>query len=147
MPLRPDFPAGLNLSRRTTTPVKLPKLSYPMVGGVPEGAVEPAHQAPPDAVEGTVPMPEPEPGAPPPAPLQPAQPAPAPVAGEAGRVVVYGRSGCAACLAAIQDLMARQVSFTYYDVASDQRAMQHLQAICGASPVVPVIIYIGFGGT
>jgi glutaredoxin len=145
MPLRPDFPAGLNLSRRTTTPVKLPKLSYPMVGGVPQGAAEPAHQAPPDAVEGTVPMPEPELTAPPPAPVQPALPAP--VARGAGRVVVYGRSGCAACQAAIQDLMERQVSFTYYDVASDLRAMQHLQAICGGSPVVPVIIYIGFGGT
>jgi|GEM_PF-3478163 len=162
MPLRPDLSGGLNLSRRATTPVKLPKMNFPMIGGVPESApvpssaaVEPAHQAPPGAVEGTVPMPREESvmeeirtGIAP-APTLGA-PAAAPVAlsaMQAGQVIVYGRSGCAACMEAIQDLIDRQVSFTYRDVSRDAAAMQHLQAICGASgPVVPVIITIGFAG-
>lgn len=151
MPLRPDLPNSLNLSRRATTPVKLPKMNFPMIGSVPEAALpvaEPAHYAPPGAVEGTVPLPEEE---------QPVMngkleermpAAPAPMTKEAARVIVYGRSGCMACMDAIQDLINRQVGFTYHDVSRDPQAMAHLQAICGASePVVPVIIHIGYGGT
>ncbi|HYG60522.1 MAG TPA: glutaredoxin domain-containing protein [Symbiobacteriaceae bacterium] len=76
------------------------------------------------------------------------EPAPAqPAVREAMRVIIYGKSGCPACMDAIQDLMDRQVSFTYFDVSKDQRAMTHLKAICGAGEaVVPVIIQIGYGG-
>lgn len=154
MPLRPDLPSGLNLSRRATTPVKLPKMNFPMIGGVPESApghAEPAHQPLPGAVEGTVPLPEEEMPMTPVMPSQPiSAPAPAPVtsARAAAKVIVYGRSGCMACMDAIQDLIERQVSFTYYDVSRDAKAAAHLQAICGAAEaVVPVIIHIGFGGT
>lgn len=158
MPLRPD---SMNLTRRATTPVKLPKMNFPMLGGVPEsapGQAGPAHHPLPGAVEGTVPMPEevvqPMPVMPtqPPHPMMPPPlaPAPAPVtsAREAARVIVYGKSGCAQSMEAIQDLINRQVSFTYYDVSRDTRAMQHLQMITGATDmVVPVVIQIGFGGT
>jgi hypothetical protein len=158
MPLRPDLPNGLNLSRRATTPVKLPKMNFPMIGGVAEAQpvhMGPMHEAPPGSVEGTVPLPEEEPVAMPhpihqapamPHPQVPAMPQ-VPAAKEAARVIVYGKSGCMACMEAIQDLIDRQVSFTYYDVSRDLKAMQHLQAICGAGEaVVPVIISIGFGG-
>lgn len=155
MPLRPDLPSGLNLSRRATTPVKLPKMNFPMIGGTPEAApqADPNHFAPPDAVEGTIPLPEEHPVAAPVmpqqpivrAPMAPAMPkAPVQAAQGAGRVMVYGTSGCMACLEAIQDLIDRQISFTYYDVSRDAQAMAHLQAISGnAQPVVPVIIYFG----
>ncbi|HYF94961.1 MAG TPA: hypothetical protein VD969_22325 [Symbiobacteriaceae bacterium] len=152
MPLRPDLPSGLNLSRRATTPVKLPKMNFPMLGGVPESApgyAEPAHQPLPGAVEGTVPLPE---EVQPMTPAIPSQsvsaPAPALPAREAARVIVYGRSGCVAAMDAISDLIERQISFTYFDVSRDAKAMAHLQTICGnAEVVVPVIIHIGFGGT
>ncbi|HWI66731.1 MAG TPA: glutaredoxin domain-containing protein [Symbiobacteriaceae bacterium] len=154
MPLRPDLSSGLNLSRRATTPVKLPKMNFPMIGGVPESApghAEPAHQPLPGAVEGTVPMPE-EVHQMPMMPAMPPQPvsAPAPVVSsrEAARVIVYGRAGCVASMNAIQDLIERQVSFTYYDVSRDAKAMAHLQSISGGGEmVVPVVIQIGFGGT
>ncbi len=154
MPLRPDLPAGLNLSRRTTTPVKLPKMSFPRVGGVPSDAspeeAEPQHQAPPGAVEGTVPLPEEadpmemDQGAPLPATSAKEQESRAP---EVSRVIVYGRSGCEACMAAIRDLIERQVSFTYHDVSRDEEALAHLRTICGDRVVVPVIVQVGFGGT
>jgi hypothetical protein len=150
MPLRPDLTSGI-LSRRATTPVKLPKMNFPMIGGVPEsapGQAEPVHQPLPGAVEGTVPLPEEV------YPVQPGQPvsapAPAPVtsAREVARVIVYGRSGCAASMDAIADLVNRQISFTYYDVSRDAKALSHVQAITGPGEVVvPVIIHIGFGGT
>ncbi|HLN65632.1 MAG TPA: glutaredoxin family protein [Symbiobacteriaceae bacterium] len=154
MPLRPDLPSGLNLSRRATTPVKLPKMNFPMIGNAPDAApqADSNHYAPPDAVEGTVPLPEERPVAAPVMPVQPITRAPAapavpkaPVQAQGpARVTVYGTSGCMACLEAIQDLIDRQISFTYYDVARDAQAMAHLQAISGnAQPVVPVIIYFG----
>jgi glutaredoxin len=188
MPLRPDLPSGLNLSRRTTTPVKLPRMNFPMIGGVPEaapGPAEPAHPAQPDTAQGTRYTPEEvhpmmpnqhgsgQPAMPAQAampaqsvapaqtamatqsamvaqPAAAAQPAPAPISvgREAARVIIYGRSGCMACLNAIQDLVERQINFVYYDVARDAKAMAHLQTICGSSEaVVPVIVHIGFGGT
>ena len=151
MPLRPDLTSGI-LSRRATTPVKLPKMNFPMIGGVPEsvtGQAEPAHQPLPGAVEGTVPLPEEV------YPMQPGHPvsAPAPAppvtsARETARVIIYGRSGCAASMDAVADLIQRQINFTYYDVGRDQKAMSHLQAICGnGEAVVPVIVHIGLGGT
>lgn len=70
-----------------------------------------------------------------------------PDAREAAKVIVYGRSGSAACLRAIQDLMERQVSFQYVDVARDPAAAAHLTAICNGEPVVPVIVHIGFGNS
>lgn len=152
MPLRPDVSGGLNLTRRATTPVKLPKMNFPMLGGVAPDT-NPQHYAPPDAVEGTVPLPEEEmPVAPshmerPAMPMSPAPaPSPAPAAREAARVIVYGRSNCAAVMDAIADLMSRQINFTYFDVGRDATAMSHLNAICGGEPVVPVIIHVGFGG-
>jgi hypothetical protein len=69
-----------------------------------------------------------------------------PDAREAARVIVYGRSGSAACMRAIQDLMERQVSFHYVDVSRDSAAAAHLTSICNGEPVVPVIVHIGFGG-
>lgn len=143
MPLRPDF----NLTRRPTAPVKLPRMTFPMVGG-PVEQFQPVDQA-----EGVLP----EPAMTPPVAQQEPSPQPSvinqdqgPVAAvqiEATRVIVYGRSGCAACLEAVQDLIDRQMSFVYYDVATDARAMEHLQAISSGRPVVPVIIQIGYGGT
>lgn len=151
MPLRPDLPSGLNLSRRATTPVKLPKMSFPLgvfsdqAGQAPEPAeTETAATAP----EATIPV-QAQAQAEAPQPQQAAPPAPAvpmaPVA-QAARVIVYGRSGCQACVDAIQDLIDRQMSFVYYDVSRDAKALAHLQAICGNEPMVPVIIQVGFGG-
>jgi glutaredoxin len=143
MPLRPDF----NLTRRPTAPVKLPRMTFPMVGG-PVEQFQPMEQA-----EGALP----EPAATPPVAQQ--EPAPksevssqsqGPAAAaqrEATRVIVYGRSGCDVCLEAVQDLIDRQMSFVYYDVITDPGAMEHLKAISAGRPVVPVIIQIGFGGT
>jgi glutaredoxin len=153
MPLRPDLSNGLNLSRRSTTPVKLPRMNFPMIGGLPDSADASAHEAPSGGVEGTVPLPEEAqpmlPARPeqrmPAAPM-PAAPQPAPTQREAARVVVYGQAGCEECVAAIQDLIERQISFTYFDVARDAQALAHLQAICGGAPVVPVVVYVGFGG-
>jgi len=159
MPLRPDLPSGLNLSRRATTPVKLPKMNFPMLGGVPESApghAEPAQQQLPAApVQGYAQIPEevkPMPMMPAMPPQHQAQPygapapAPAAPAKEASRVLVYGALGCAAAMDAIQDLINRGVSFTYYDVSRDAQAAAHLQAIVGqGNMVVPVIIHIGYG--
>jgi len=147
MPLRPDF----NLSRRPTAPVKLPRMTFPLVGGLAEQfqSVE--------QTEGALP----EPTVTPPAVQQESSPStpivsqdqdqgPGPAVGvqrEATRVIVYGRSGCDACLEAVQDLIDRQMSFVYYDVATDARALEHLQTISAGRPVVPVIIQIGYGGT
>jgi hypothetical protein len=159
MPIRPDLPAGLNLSRRVSAPVRLPKLTFPMAGGM----LEPAHATPEDGVEGTVPMAEPATapaaafGPPAPAAMPTAEPAaPAPAADPAppartqsdlGRVVVYGRAGSKACIEAVQDLIARRVCFVYYDVDRDSQAMQNLNAICGGAVVVPVVVQIGGNAT
>lgn len=177
MSFRPDLPSGLNLGRRVTTPVKLPKMSFPMIGGVPETPVQPGPETAPTPAPEAVPQSPPQA---PPAPqgsIGPAAPAAggAPTNEEVGlmqdptadraparqpmemreavalprensRVIVYGRSGCDLCLAAITDLIERQVCFQYHDVTRDEKAMQHLKAICGGSPVVPVIISIGMVG-
>lgn len=136
MTYRPDLPPGLNLSRRATTPVKLPKMSFPMLGGVPESSGVPVAET---GEEGRTFMEEnrssrnvtTEVNA---------------VMRENSRVIVYGRSGCDVCMAAIQDLVERQIGFTYHDVNRDERAMEHLHAICGGAPVVPVIVTIGSMG-
>lgn len=156
MPLRPDLPSGLNLSRRATTPVKLPKISFPMIGGVADsahlGAVSPNH-AGEGPIEGTLPLPEEdnktEEAPVMRSPVVPPYPQPAPVetSRTASRVIVYGKSGCPACVSAIQDLIDRRVSFTYYDVERDPNALQHLESICGGEAMVPVIVQVGFGGT
>lgn len=142
MPLRPDLPAALNLSRRTTAPVKLPRMSFPMVGGIPESVEQPVE----DSFEPLAPTPEDQPGAPEYRHAPAASPSAEPVteSRESTRVIVYGRSGSQACLEAVQDLLDRQTSFAYYDVDRDVPAREHLQAICGGDPVVPVIVYIGF---
>lgn len=223
MPLRPDLPSGLNLNRRAATPVKLPRMNFPMIGAMAgEGAgsseqtmapdADPAamphgpsilatlsqmapmasqpgaqpHLTATEAIEAatagfaesqasqmaaaspapaaaTAPAPpglqmasqmaapaaQPAPQTAQPAP-QMAQPAPQPAGGPPGaRVIVYGRAGCQACVEAIQDLMERQVNFTYYDVGRDPMALNHVQAICGGGvPMVPVIVQIGgFSGS
>jgi glutaredoxin len=142
MPLRPDLPTGLNLSRRTTTPVKLPRMNFTMIGGAlsaePGGLPEPSAIPFPETVETRLPMQEASTAMPDIQSIVTSR--------ENSRVIVYGQSGCTACMAAIQDLVARQVSFTYCDVTRDSSAMAHLQAICGNEPAVPVIITIGFGG-
>jgi len=142
MPFRPD----LNLTRRPTAPVKLPRMTFPMVGG-PEDQFQPADQAQGAPTEPVV--------TPPPV-LQESAPKATPVISqdqgpaaatqrEATRVIVYGRSNCDACLEAVQDLVQRQMSFIYYDVTTDPKAMEHLQEISAGRPVVPVIIQIGYG--
>jgi hypothetical protein len=214
MPLRPQLPAGLNLSRRVTTPVKLPKMTFPMGDGYAEQDAEtPAPAAPAmggpgseasrarlalfqqpaqeyeqpapaqaamSAYERAAPaqaaLPAYERAAPAQAalpayeraapaqvalpayeraaPVQAALPAyeraaqavPTVPAAHAQQLIVFGRAGCEASIAAIQDLIDREISFTYYDVGRDPRAMAHLQAICGNAPMVPVIIQIGFAG-
>lgn len=76
-------------------------------------------------------------------------PAPSPASGgllgprESARVIVYGRAGCPDCLEAVQELIDRQVCFTYHDIGRDERALSQLKAICGEAPMVPVIIQIG----
>lgn len=203
MPLRPQLPAGLNLSRRVTTPVKLPKMSFPMGEGyadqsgeasMPAAVPGPAMAAPGPGIAGTreasmarlAIFQQPDQAYEQPAPAQAAAPAyerpaptqedpsayeqPAPAraaraqaapepayakaapamatvpAAQAHQIIIYGRAGCQASIAAIQDLIDREVSFTYYDVGRDAGAMAHLQAICGNAPMVPVIIQIGFDG-
>jgi hypothetical protein len=236
-----NLPPGLSFGRRTTAPVKLPRLEFPRLGGPLEGAShrtgEPSGlthspgeqtsetspfvaQVPPQtspsalaqtltqtstpvptqtpvqtstpvstrtlsqtsaqmsASEGPVlfiaPFQSATPQAPPSGPIRLGAPPPAPQesyqssavkeeqsgmmtsngiqvsaipdAQQAARVIVYGKSGSAPCMQAIQDLMERQVSFQYYDVSRDANAAAHLRAICNGDPVVPVIVYIGFGG-
>lgn len=150
MPIRPDLTGGFNLTRRPAGPVKLPRMSFPMVGGPVESAGQPADEpfaSQREQEEISMPatnIPAMPPGflaTPPAAPEVPA-PAQAP-----SRVVVYGRSNCQACMAAVQDLIDRGVTFTYYDVSREEQAMSHLQAITSGTPVVPVVVYIGFGGT
>lgn len=214
-----NLPPGLSFGRRTTAPVKLPRLDFPRLGGpvetqparvgelapeTPIGSTGPGQQlvifpnpqAPPAS---TLTGPPPAPlttmvTTPPPAtmaespPMNFSSPVPfaqaipltgaamtpvqlgspttttpvkeeprsmmtssgttasIPDAREAAKVIVYGRSGSAACMRAIQDLMERQVSFQYVDVSRDQAAAAHLSAICNGEPVVPVIVHIGFGG-
>jgi len=148
--VRPDHPIGLNLTRRPAAPVKLPRLTFP-IGGDPAESSDPGST--PGAEAMTFPIPEPDESPAPQDCTQPeaAAPQPAPVAAAApGQVIVYGRSDCAASLAAVQDLISRRVGFTYIDVGRNPQAMAHLQAICGGEPVVPVIISIGsisLGGT
>ncbi|MDB4898148.1 MAG: hypothetical protein JWN15_4410 [Firmicutes bacterium] len=179
MPLRPELPAGLNLSRRITTPVKLPKMTFPMADDYADqpGAAGPSAAdaqmaaAAPQASMARLALFQqqqaqmPEQPAPAPAYERPAQaatyerPAQAPAqaaqaapavptvpAAQAHQIIIYGRAGCAASIAAIQDLIDREMSFTYFDVGRDAGAMAHLQAICGNAPMVPVIIQIGFAG-
>lgn len=157
MPLRPDLPTALNLSRRpAATPVKLPRMSFPMVGGPADAqdseGPQPVEMATPEAEPFAGPA---QPGPSVPDEYRPAdgtapaapRPAPAPLTPEereAVRVIVYGRAGSEACLEAVQDLVDRQVSFNYFDVDRDALARQHLEAICGGEPVVPVVVYIGF---
>jgi len=62
------------------------------------------------------------------------------------RVIVYGKAGCPACVEAIQDLIDRQVCFTYHDISRDEQAKAQLQAICGDAAMVPVIIQVGVRG-
>ncbi|HLO01550.1 MAG TPA: hypothetical protein VK191_00345 [Symbiobacteriaceae bacterium] len=208
-----NLPPGLSFARRTTAPVKLPRLDFPRLGGpmesqparvgelAPEApsatnglgqqvVVFPYPETPPPATSAAPPVTNFAPPAtsaappvtsfapPPPfaqaipltgaptAPVQLGSPASTitvkeeppsmmtssgattsiPDAREAAKVIVYGRSGSAACMRAIQDLMERQISFQYVDVGRDQAAAAHLTAICNGEPVVPVIVYIGFAG-
>jgi hypothetical protein len=157
MPLRPELPAGLNLSRRVTTPVKLPKMTFPMADDYADqpGAFGPsaadaqmAAAAPQASMarlalfqQQQAQIPEQPAPAPAPAPAAPSVPA-----AQMYQVIIYGRSGCQSCMAAIQDLIDREMCFTYYDVGRDAAAMAHLQAICGDQPMVPVIIQVGFSG-
>lgn len=219
-----NLPPGLSFARRTTAPVKLPRLDFPRLGGpvesqptrvgelapqTPVGSTSPSQQlvvfphppaAPPSTPVAAPSMPVATPSTPVATPSTPAAPpsttwapptvtavppftqaipltgastapvqlsnsastntvkeepprmmtssgamASIPDAREAAKVIVYGRSGSAACMRAIQDLMERQVSFQYIDVSRDQAAAAHLTAICNGEPVVPVIIHIGFG--
>lgn len=150
MPLRPDLPMGLNLSRRPAAPVKLPRMNFPAPGTTLDGGSNPIEEN----FEPTAPVPEELPvgadsspvAALPVAAPSPAPAAPAPGAAQAGRVIVYGQSNSLESMDAIQDLIDRQISFTYYDVDRDSRARQHLEAVCGGEAVVPVIIYIGYRG-
>ena len=139
VPLRPDNPIGLNLTHRPTSPVKLPRITFPM-GGDAADAIDANAGQPVEAM--SYPIPEP---AEVPVPQMSPQPAPR-AAGAPSQVIVYGRSNCSASLAAVQDLIDRQVAFSYIDVGRNPQAMAHLQAICAGEPVVPVIISIGFGG-
>lgn len=167
MPLRPDLPTALNLSRRpTATPVKLPRMSFPMVGGPAESAGFPgeAQFLPPAAEQEQMEVPqtmmmdtrtmETRTAEPRTMEHRPEAMAMTMTSGasaetkaanpQAQRVIMYGRSGSLACMEAVQDLIDRQISFSYFDVDRDAQAMRHLQAIAGGDPVVPVIIYIGF---
>jgi hypothetical protein len=169
MPLRPELPAGLNLSRRVTTPVKLPKMTFPTADDYADQTTAPApasapeasmarlalfHQqsqipeqpTPAPAYERLAPAPSYERPAPAPAQAAPVPAAPSVPAAQMYQVIIYGRSGCQSCMAAIQDLIDREMCFTYYDVGRDAAAMAHLQAICGDQPMVPVIIQVGFSG-
>ncbi len=156
MPMRPDLPMGLNLSRRPAAPVKLPRMNFPTPGAMPDGGTNPIEEnfEPPAPVPEELPVgadSSPVASAPSPVASAPvASPAPSPVAApaadQAARVIVYGRSNSLECMDAVQDLIDRQVSFTYFDVDRDARARQHLEAVCGGEAVVPVIIYIGYRG-
>lgn len=87
--------------------------------------------------------------------MRPATEAPRPATAPAGpiltprdctRVIVYGKAGCPACVEAIQDLIDRQVCFTYHDVSRDEKALLQLQTICGGDALVPVMIQVGVRG-
>lgn len=146
--MRPENPIGLNLTRRPTAPVKLPRITFPIGGDNAESSETPAAVTP-EAMH--FPIPEPDESPAPQDCTQPEAPAPQPApacSSASGQVIVYGRGKCAASLAAVQDLINRQVSFSYIDVDRNPEAMAHLVVVCGNSqPVVPVIISIGFGGT
>ncbi len=144
MPLRPELPPGLGLPRRSETPIRLPRLNFPMLGGAAEPAEAPVEEAQEESANTS------EEGS----GMEMMRSAP-PSTSNAGtvlasrdctRVIVYGRAGCPACVEAIQDLIDRQVCFTYHDVSRDQSAMAQLQAICGDSAMVPVIIQVGVRG-
>ncbi|MFZ5814110.1 MAG: glutaredoxin family protein [Bacillota bacterium] len=144
--MRPELPPGLGLPRRSDAPMRMPRMNFPMVGGAAEstGHHEPAAPTHLEAMEST----KAEEGS----AMEMTRTAttmsssPVLVSRECTRVIVYGRAGCPACVEAIQDLIDRQVCFTYHDVSRDERAMAQLQAICGDSPLVPVIIQVGVQG-
>lgn len=149
MPMRPDLPMGLNLSRRPAAPVRLPRMNFPTAGNSLEGNPLEELFDPPDTLPEEPPVGADAGSVAPAAPVPDPAPAPAgpPIAmagGQAARVIVYGRSNSLECMEAVQDLIDRQISFTYCDVDRDARAMQHLQAICGGDAVVPVVIQIGY---
>lgn len=152
MQQRPEIPGSLNLPRRTDQPVAMPFAGFPMVGVSPGSAplrpldeVQSLEASPSE--EGSKMMdlmrPAPETGRPAAAPA-PVTPVLAPR--DCTRVIIYGKANCPACIEAIQDLIDRQVCFTYHDVSRDEKALMQLQAICGADAMVPVIIQVGVRG-
>ncbi|MFZ5823534.1 MAG: hypothetical protein ACOY94_04230 [Bacillota bacterium] len=143
MPLRPELPPGLGLPRRGDPPLR-PRMNFPMVGGATESSGAPAGEGPEMSTT------KPEEGS----AMEmmrtngSSAPSTGPVlaARDCTRVIVYGKAGNPACLEVIQDLIDRQVCFTYHDVSRDEQAMMQLQAICGDSPMLPVVIQIGLRG-
>lgn len=141
MPLRPELPPGLGLPRRGDAPLRAPRMNFPMVGGAAEPSGAPTEEGPEMSAM------KPEEGSA--VEMMRANGSPAPSNGlaraarDCTRVIVYGRPGCPACLEAIQDLIDRQVCFTYHDVSRDESAMIQLQAICGDASMLPVVIQIG----
>ena len=70
-----------------------------------------------------------------------------------GVVVVYGKDACPYTRAAREDLGARGVQFTYFDVKKDAAAMKRFLELSGGDRQVPLIVdaggrvSVGFGGT
>lgn len=124
----PDLSRGFIFPRRSEPAV-------PAEATPPEGGLKMMEMMRP-ASEATRPAPAPAPA--------PANPILTPR--DCTRVIVYGKAGCPACVEAIQDLIDRQVCFTYHDVSRDERALLQLQAICGGDALVPVMIQVGLRG-
>lgn len=68
------------------------------------------------------------------------------------KVVIYGKEGCPYTAAALRDYKERGVSYDYFDVKADAKALVEMLTKSGGQRVVPVIVEddevkIGFGGT
>ncbi|MGE5674770.1 MAG: glutaredoxin domain-containing protein [Mycobacterium leprae] len=150
MPLRPDSPFGMSPTRRNMVPPGLSRLGSLVPGEYAEGGdVAATVISSTGSPMGTVEATEGESGAQHIVPGAPEERMPLVTSPQQStRVVVYGRSGCPTCLAAIQDLIDRQVSFMYYDASRDAAAASQVQTILGSTTLtLPVIVQIGFGGT
>ncbi len=70
-----------------------------------------------------------------------------------GVVEIYGKDACPYTSAAREDLGARGVQFTYFDVKKDAAAMKRFLELSGGDRRVPLIVdargrvSVGFGGT
>lgn len=125
--------------------MRTPRLNFPMVGGA---VIGPATAPDAEARERSAIKPEEGSDMEMMRPKESPAPSSGPVlaARDCTRVIVYGKAGCPACVEAIQDLIDRQVCFTYHDVSRDEQALMQLRSICGSESMVPVIIQVGLRG-